>query len=132
MHHRQKDLNILTEYVRQKLSRMITSTYIQGKSAKVVTLDQDLENLLMDSVQQNGTSSYLSLDPVNSQSILNNIAIQIQNLLQIGEQPIVVTAPIVRFYLKRLTDQYIPDLIVLSYNEIEADIDIQSIGVVTL
>lgn len=127
-----KDLNILTEYVRQKLSRMITTTYIQGKSAKVVTLDQDLENLLMDSVQQNGSSSYLSLDPVNSQSVLNNIAIQIQNLLQIGEQPIVVTAPIVRFYLKRLTDQYIPDLIVLSYNEIEADIDIQSIGVVTL
>lgn len=127
-----KDLNILTEYVRQKLSRMITSTYIQGKSAKVVTLDQDLENLLMDSVQQNGSSSYLSLDPVSSQSVLNNIAIQIQNLLQIGEQPIVVTAPIVRFYLKRLTDQYIPDLIVLSYNEIEADIDIQSVGVVTL
>lgn len=127
-----KDLNILTEYVRQKLSRMITSTYIQGKSAKVVTLDQDLENLLMDSVQQNGTSSYLSLDPVSSQSVLNNIAVQIQNLLQIGEQPIIVTAPIVRFYLKRLTDQYIPDLIVLSYNEIEADIDIQSVGVVTL
>lgn len=127
-----KDLNILTEYVRQKLSRMITSTYIQGKSARVVTLDQDLENLLMDSVQQNGSSSYLSLDPVSSQSVLNNIAVQIQNLLQIGEQPIIVTAPIVRFYLKRLTDQYIPDLIVLSYNEIEADIDIQSVGVVSL
>jgi flagellar biosynthesis protein FlhA len=127
-----KDINLLTEYVRQKLSRMITSTYIQGKSAKVVTLDQDLENLLMDSVQQNGSSSYLSLDPVSSQSVLNNIAVQIQNLLQIGEQPIIVTAPIVRFYLKRLTDQYIPDLIVLSYNEIEADIDIQSVGVVTL
>lgn len=127
-----KDLNILTEYVRQKLSRMITTTYIQGKSARVVTLDQDLENLLMDSVQQNGSSSYLSLDPVSSQSVLNNIAVQIQNLLQIGEQPIIVTAPIVRFYLKRLTDQYIPDLIVLSYNEIEADIDIQSVGVVSL
>lgn len=127
-----KDINILTEYVRQKLSRMITSTYIQGKAARVVTLDQDLENMLMDSVQQNGSSSYLSLDPVSSQSILNNIAVQVQNLLQIGEQPIVVTAPIVRFYLKRLTDQYIPDLIVLSYNEIEADVDIQSIGVVTL
>jgi flagellar biosynthesis protein FlhA len=127
-----KDLNILTEYVRQKLSRMITTTYIQGKAARVVTLDQDLENLLMDSVQQNGSSSYLALDPVTSQSVLNNIAVQIQNLLQIGEQPIIVTAPIVRFYLKRLTDQYIPDLIVLSYNEIEADVDIQSVGVVTL
>lgn len=127
-----KDINILTEYVRQKLSRMITASYIHGKSAKVVTLDQDLENLLMNAVQQNGNSSYLSLDPVTSQDLLNNIAVQIQNLLQLGEQPIIITAPIVRFYLKRLTDQYIPDLIVLSYNEIEPDIDIQSIGVVSI
>lgn len=127
-----KDINILTEYVRQKLSRMISASYIHGKSAKVVTLDQDLENLLMNAVQQNGNSSYLSLDPVTSQDLLNNIAVQIQNLLQLGEQPIIITAPIVRFYLKRLTDQYIPDLIVLSYNEIEPDIDIQSIGVVSI
>lgn len=127
-----KDINILTEYVRQKLSRMITASYIHGKAAKVVTLDQDLENLLMNAVQQNGNSSYLSLDPMTSQELLNNIAVQIQNLLQLGEQPIIITAPIVRFYLKRLTDQYIPDLIVLSYNEIEPDIDIQSIGVVSI
>ncbi len=127
-----KDLNILTEYVRQKLCRMITATYIQGKSARVITLDQELENMLMNSIQQNGSSSYLSLDPVDSQTLLNNIAIQIQTLLQMGEQPIIITAPIVRFYLKRLTDQYIPDLIVLSYNEVEADVDIQSVGVVSL
>lgn len=127
-----KDLNILTEYVRQRMSRMITGNYMSGKSARVVTLDQDLENYLMDSIQQTGSSSYMSLDPTSSQTLLNNIAIEIQNLLQLGEQPIIVTAPIVRFYLKKMTEQYIPDLIILSYNEIEPDVDIQSIGVVSL
>jgi len=74
----------------------------------------------------------MSLSPDVSQALLNNLAVQIQNLLSLGEQPIVVTAPIVRFYFKRLTEQTIPDLIVLSYNEIEPDVQIQSTGMVSI
>jgi len=127
-----KDVNILTEYVRQALSRHITSTYITEKFARVVTLDQNLEATLMESIQQTDGGSYMSLPPDISQSLLNNLAVQIQNLLSLGEQPIVVTAPIVRFYFKRLTEQMIPDLIVLSYNEIEPDVQIQSVGMVSI
>ena len=127
-----KDVNILTEYVRQSLSRHITSTYITEKFARVVTLDQNLEATLMESIQQTEGGSYMSLSPDVSQALLNNLAVQIQNLLSLGEQPIVVTAPIVRFYFKRLTEQMIPDLIVLSYNEIEPDVQIQSAGMVRI
>ncbi len=127
-----KDVNILTEYSRQALSRHITSTYITEKFARVVTLDQNLEATLMESIQQTDGGSYMSLPPDVSQSLLNNLAVQIQNLLSLGEQPIVVTAPIVRFYFKRLTEQMIPDLIVLSYNEIEPDVQIQSVGMVSI
>lgn len=127
-----KDVNILTEYVRQALSRHITSTYITDKFARVVTLDQNLEATLMESIQQTEGGSYMSLSPDVSQALLNNLAVQIQNLLSLGEQPIVVTAPIVRFYFKRLTEQMIPDLIVLSYNEIEPDVQIQSAGMVRI
>ncbi|MBI9011936.1 MAG: flagellar biosynthesis protein FlhA [Clostridiales bacterium] len=127
-----KDVNILTEYVRQSLSRHITSTYITDKFARVVTLDQNLEATLMESIQQTEGGSYMSLSPDVSQALLNNLAVQIQNLLSLGEQPIVVTAPIVRFYFKRLTEQMIPDLIVLSYNEIEPDVQIQSAGMVRI
>ena len=127
-----KDVNILTEYVRQALSRHITSTYITDKFARVVTLDQNLEATLMESIQQTEGGSYMSLSPDVSQALLNNLAVQIQNLLSLGEQPIVVTAPIVRFYFKRLTEQMIPDLIVLSYNEIEPDVQIQSAGMVKI
>jgi len=125
-----KDVNILTEYARQALSRFITEQYMPSKQARVVTLDPNLEGVLMEAIQQTDGGSYMSLPPDVNQNLLNNLAVQIQNLLTLGEQPIVVTAPIVRFYFKRLTEQMIPDLIVLSYNEIEADVHIQSAGIV--
>jgi len=127
-----KDPNMLTEYVRQSLGRAITKQYIPNKRAKVVTLDPELEKLLMESIQQSEHGSYLSLEPRVTQVILNNLSTEIQKLVSIGEQPIVLTAPIVRFYFKNITEQMIPDLIVLSYNEIDSDVEVQSIGTVKL
>jgi flagellar biosynthesis protein FlhA len=127
-----KDVNILTEYVRQSLSRQITGQYLPSKQAKVVTLNQNLENTLMESIQQSDLGTYLSLDPMTTQNLLNNLAVEVQKLLSLGEQPIVLTAPIVRFYFKKLTETQIPDLIVLSYNEIEPDVEVQSAGMVTV
>ena len=127
-----KDVNILTEYVRQALSRFITEQYMPSKEARVVTIDQELEGILMESIQQTDGGSYMSLPPDMNQKLLNSLAVEIQNVLSLGEQPIVVTAPIVRFYFKRLTEQMIPDLIVLSFNEIESDVHIQSAGIVRI
>lgn len=127
-----KDANMLTEYVRQALGRSITKQYIPDKKAKVVMLDPDLERRIMESIQQSEHGSYISMDPGTNQVILNNLSVYIQKLVSIGEQPIVVTAPIVRFYFKALTEQLIPDLIVLSYNEIDPDVEIQSIGTVKI
>ncbi len=127
-----KDTNMLTEYVRQALGRSITKQYIPDKRAKVVMLDPELEKVIMQSIQQSEHGAYLSLDPTTTQVILNNLSQHIQKLVSIGEQPIVVTAPIVRFYFKSLTEQLIPDLIVLSYNEIDPDVEIQSIGTVNI
>lgn len=125
-----RDVNILTEYARQRLSRQLSRAYFPFGRAKVVTLEQSLENMLMDAIEQNENGTYLSIDPMTSQNILASLSEEIRKLMQLGEQPIVVTAPIVRFYFKRMTEQSIPELIVLSYNEIESDIDIQSAGMV--
>ncbi len=126
-----RDVNILTEYVRQKLSRQITKQYFPFGQAKVVTLEQSLENMLMESIDQNENGTFLSIDPMTTQSILAHLSEEIKKLLQMGEQAIVVTAPIVRFYFKRITEQAIPELVVLSYNEIETDIDVESAGMVS-
>ncbi len=127
-----KDTNMLTEYVRQALGRSITRQYIPDKKAKVITLDPELEKLIMESIQQSEHGSYLSLSPSVTQDILNNLSKHVQKLVSIGEQPIIITAPIVRFYFKSITEQLIPDLIVLSYNEINPDVEIQSIGTVNV
>ncbi len=127
-----RDANVLTEYVRQGIGRMLSRSYVTGKQMNVVTLDQELETRLMHSIKQSDSGTYLSLEPLESQAIINSLAVQIQTLLSMGEQPIVLTAPIVRLYFKRLTEQYIPDLVVLSYNELESNIEVKSVGMVTI
>jgi len=126
------DTDILTEYVRQALGRAISKKFIGENSAKVVTLDPKLEQVIMESVQRNETGSYLTLEPTVSNTILNNLSKQIQKLIQLGQQPIVLASPIVRLYFKRLADQVAPGLIVLSYNEIDPNMEIQSIGMVSI
>ncbi|MBS4539863.1 flagellar biosynthesis protein FlhA [Clostridium sp. D2Q-11] len=127
-----KDTDMLTEYVRQRLSRYITKKYVESNMLKVVTLDSELEQLIMDSINQTNTGSYLSLEPTLVQQILNSLSKNVQKLTSIGEQPIILTAPIVRLYFKRLTEQITSDFIVLSYNEIDPTIEIKSLGMVKL
>ncbi|MDO4800358.1 MAG: FHIPEP family type III secretion protein, partial [Bacillota bacterium] len=125
-----RDINILTEYTRQRLIKQISRQFFPFGHARVVTLDQTLEGMLLDSIEHGDAGSCLAIDPITQQGLIQAIADEVRKLLQLGEQPIVVTAPIVRFYLKRMTEGVIPDLIVLSYNEIESTIDVQSAGMV--
>jgi len=127
-----RDPDMLTEYVRQKLSRYITKKYVEENLLKVITLDSELEQLIMSSINQTETGSYISLEPTVVQRIINSMIKNIEKLTAIGEQPIVLTAPIVRIYFKRLTEQVTKDLIVLSYNEIDSSVEVQSLGMVTL
>ena len=98
----------------------------------MVTVDQQLEQKIMESVQQTDKGSYIAMDPDLVQTILNNLSHQIQKLINLGAQPIIITAPIVRLYLKRLTEQLTSDLIVLSYNEVDPSVKIESVGMVKI
>ncbi|KAB3535865.1 flagellar biosynthesis protein FlhA [Alkaliphilus pronyensis] len=127
-----RDTDMLTEYVRQALSRVITKQFINNQPTKVITLDQGLEQKIIDSIQQTERGNYVSIDPDIIQLILKNLSQHVQRLMSLGEQPIVITAPIVRLYFKRLTEQLTSDLIVLSYNEIDPSVEIESIGMVNI
>ena len=126
-----KDTDMLTEYVRQSMYRNITNQFMPQKEAKVITMDQDVEKNIMESLQTTETGTYMALDPVRSKRLLNNINEQVEKALSLGEQPIIVTAPIVTFYLKKFIEQLSSDIIVLSYNEIDPTAKIQSIGMVS-
>ena len=127
-----RDTDLLTEYVRQKMSGYITNKYVDENNINVITLDNEVEELIMNSITKTETGSYLSIDPNKAQLILNNTFKTMQKLTSIGEQPIILTAPIVRLYFKKLTEQMTRDIVVISYNEIEPSVEVQSVGVVSI
>ena len=125
-----RDPDLLTEYVRQALGRAISRSVMGMPPNEVITLDPRLEQMIMDSVQKTEAGSYLAMDPSVSNRIVGNAAKQAERLAQSGRQPVVLASPVVRLYFKRMTEQAIPGLVVLSYNELDPTMDIQSIGVI--
>lgn len=127
-----RDVDILTEYARQALSRSISQSVLVNSPNQVITLDPAIEQQIMDSVQQTEQGAYVALDPQITQQILDSLQEELKRLTAIGLQPIILTSPIVRIYFRHLTEQYLPNLTILSYNEIDPSIEIQSIGMVAI
>ncbi|MHB8945880.1 MAG: flagellar biosynthesis protein FlhA [Bacillota bacterium] len=131
-HARQtKDPDVLTEYARQALYRTITRQYGLDKgSNNVVTLDPELEQTILRSVQRTDQGSYLALDPEVSQRVYGSLREQAERLTALGRQPIVLCSPIVRLYFRRLIEKALPKLVVLSYNELDSGVEVESVGTV--
>lgn len=128
-----RDLDVLTEYVRQNLKRAISRKFFpEGEMTSVVTLDPKVEQEIMDSVKQTEQGSYLALDPEVTREIIESVQVEIQKLEDLGKNPIIITSPIVRMYFKRLIQDYYRDLTVVSYNEIDSNVELQSVGMVTV
>lgn len=127
-----RDTDILTEYVRQSLKRAISGKFFPAnETSSVVTLDPKLEQEIMASVKQTEQGAYLTLDPAKTKEIMENVGTEVKKLEDLGKMPIIITSPIVRAYFKKLTEDYYRDLVVVSYNEVESNIELQSVGMVT-
>ena len=127
-----RDPDILTEYVRQALKRAISSKYFPvGEMTNVVTVDPSIEQEIMNSVKNTEQGSYLSLDPERSKKIIESLGNELKKLEDMGKNPIVITSPIVRMYFRNLAKDYYKDIIVISYNEVESNVELQSVGMVT-
>ncbi len=128
-----RDTDVLTEYVRQSLKRAISNKYFpSNEMTSVVTLDPKVEQEIMGSVKQSEQGAYLTLDPGVTREIIESVQTEIHKLEELGRNPIIITSPIVRMYFKRLTQDYFKDLIVVSYNEIDSNVELQSVGMVTV
>lgn len=127
------DTDLLTEYVRQGLARQITSQYtVQEGLLRVLTLSGKVEKTMAEAVQQTEHGNYLSLDPNVSQAIVESIAKQTETLSFQEQSPIVLCSPAVRMYVRQITERYFPHMAVLSYNELETNVEVQSVGVVDI
>jgi len=127
-----RDTDILTEYVRQSLKRAISTRYFPAhETTSVVTLDPKVEQEIMGSVKQTETGAFLNLDPARARAIIDSVGNEVKKLENLGKNPIIITSPIVRMYFKRLTEDYYKELVVVSYNEVESNVELQSVGMVT-
>ncbi len=127
-----KDPDLLTEYVRQALKRTITRKFAQDGNLKVITLNPEIENLIMGGVRKAGNNSYVSLEPNILQNIVNSHMKEEKRLKEHLGDVVVLTSPVVRCYYKRLMDQFSSEAVVLSFSEINQDINIQALGTISI
>ncbi len=126
-----KDTDVLTEYVRQALSRTISRLY-QSPDGKIMalTLDPELERIIAEAIKSADHGSYLTIEPDYAQKIMGALAGQLEKFSRLNLQPIILCGARIRSHFKKLADRFIPNLAVLSYNEISSDVTIQSLGMV--
>ncbi len=128
-----KDTDVLTEYVRQKLSRTILAPYIEPDgSLQVIVLDRKIEELLDNSLQQSEHGSYMALEPKMAEQIITAIRNTVDQILNTNLQPLVLCSPGIRRHLKKLTEQYVPSAVIISYAEVPHNISLKTIGKVEI
>ncbi len=127
-----RDTDVLTEYVRQGLKRAISGRYfVPNEENEVITVDPKIEQEIMSSIKQTEQGAYMTLDPARISAIMDATTAQVNAMEESGRTAIVVCSPIVRMYFKKMSEDYIKDLIVVSYNEIEGNVALRSIGQIT-
>jgi flagellar biosynthesis protein FlhA len=128
-----QDIDTLTEYVRQALARTITKMYQSPVgNIPLLTLDESVENAISGSIQQTKQGTFLAIEPNIAQRIMKSLTKSLEKFSPLNYQPIILCSPHVRLHFKRLVDRFIPNLVVLSYNEVLNDTNIQSLGMVTI
>lgn len=125
------DTDLLAEYVRQALSPQLTKQYVSDdKHLRVITLAQSVEQLMMNHIQQTEHGNFLALDPESQEKIVRSIIEQVEQASLQYDKVVILCSPTIRMYVKQLIERSLPDVAVLSYNELEPDVQVQSIGVV--
>lgn len=127
-----RDVDLLTEYVRKNLYRSISRRFIPDNKARVITLDPMLEQLITEHTKQTEQGSYVALEQNHIQKIYLSLKAAIEKINKMGLTPIVLTSPLVRRHFKSITTQMVPDLVVLSYNELDSSVEVFSDGVVSI
>ena len=127
-----KDTDIITEYVRQSLKRTITHRFSEANSLRVITLDTQIEDMIVSSVKKSDQGSYLAMSPDLIQRIVAASNQEIDKIKDVIPTVIILTSPVVRIYYKKLTEQFIPNITVLSYSERDSTAQIQAIGNISL
>ena len=127
-----RDVDGLIENIRIALKRTITRMYCEDGSMKVLTMDAELERTMVGSLSKGDRGLYLALNPDVLQSLINQITLQLKKFNGLSQNPVILTSQVMRVHFYRLIEQFYPNVRVLSFNEISNNVQIQSIGSLTL
>lgn len=127
-----RETEVLTEYVRQALKRTITRKWSDGGQIRVITLDSEVERIIANSINRNDQGSFLSMDPQTTQTIITKLLDSIKKVKAVINVPIILTSPVVRIYFSKLLEQFYPGAVVLSFSELNSDVQIQAVANITL
>ena len=127
-----KDIDMLTEYVRQALKRTISRKFSEAGQIKVVTLDANIENAIMGAIKKMEGGSYLALDQPTIQKIITATTNELDKIKDLVNDLVVITSPVVRVYFKKLVNQFYQNVTVLSFSEMDNDIQIQALGNISI
>jgi flagellar biosynthesis protein FlhA len=129
---RTKDAILLSELVRARLARTISTKYRDALGTlRVVTLDPALEDRVRAGFEHNERGLFIRMSPQAVETTCRLIAAEVEKLTRANHPPIVLVSPQIRAALKQMSGPHLPNLVVLSYNEITRDTKIESIAMVT-
>jgi len=128
-----KDIDILTEYVRQALGRQLANLYVnEDGKISVITISPQVEQLIRDNVQETEQGNYLTMDPQKAQQIINSLNNTLEQVVLMGTQTVILCPPVIRLRFRKLIERNYPNIPVLSYNEIPANIEVEAVGTVNI
>ena len=128
-----KDPDVLTEYVRQSLARTITRPYeTEDQKFPVLSLQQALEEKLTRGIQKSEHGSFLSLDPGFLQQFLQATSDEVKRSVSMGYHPVLLCSPVIRRHLRKLLERFLPDVTVISHNELTNSLEIRSVGIIRM
>ena len=122
------DITGVTENIRAALKRTITRKFCEGGQMRVVTLDAELEKLLVTSMTKSDQGVYLAVSPDIMQNMLTQIGEQLKKFQELSQDTVILTSQVIRPYLYRMLEQFYPSVYVLAFNEIADNIQIQAVG----
>lgn len=127
-----KNPDILTEYVRQALARQLSSQYVRNGVVHAIQVGAGIEKKLAESIQRTEQGDILTIDPESSDQMIHSFTQKVEQMSQLGIRPIILTSAGIRMYVRQIMERTLADIPILSYNELEPNVEVQSVGVVNL
>jgi flagellar biosynthesis protein FlhA len=126
-----KDPEYLTEFVRQALARTITKPY-ETETGKllVLTFQQGLEEQLAKSIQKTEQGSHVALEPGAIRQLIQAVNTEMKKAMNLGHHPVILCSPIIRRHVRKLLERFLPEVAVISHNELRSSVEIQSTGII--